>query len=1015
MSTPKFNLSDPRLTAYALGELGADETKQIEQWLETSPAGREHIQLLRELCSTVSGALQAESVMAPSPRVQAAIDSALAGTSTALAEASSEAGLTTTALPATAVESTRNRSLMSIAGLVGAVALVVTASVTMQPSGPSHIAKNADAVSAPNVTPHFFGDLTSDFSTDLGESEKLADPSIALRSVVNGDGTTVTSGGVQSDDLSRLHATLSNGPAPQPGAAKGKEGKNIESSGGGIVKEVEDLRLLLTEEEHLVRGGVSGKQTVTEFGLVTPQNSSLGRPTSFARPNILHRFVVPGNGTNSGNGQEKTIAEQQLTRAYTTNAPTQEQAPAPAPITATPVLVDGEINGGTATDGRRLPVDSLATRLSSQLAEDADRPVGLTIQQPRGLSEGVPLGWRSANMAWDDGSWAFSSAAASKAPAAVPYFAYRSKREFFELKKRTYQAESYAPIVENEFLTPKKQPYSTFSIDVDSGAYANVRRFLHNNELPPPNAVRLEELVNAFSYDFKQPTKEHPVVVTLDAMPCPWNVGNELVRVGIKAKEFKVDENRPPTSLVFLIDVSGSMSNANKLPLAQSALRLLVEEMGEDDRIAIVTYSNEAVVALPSTNGANKDVILEKIDSLNASGGTNGESGLQLAYKVATENLIEKGANRVLVCTDGDFNIGNSSDQDMFELIEDKRKTNVFLSVFGFGSGNLKDSKLEGIANRGNGHYSYIDRLEEAHKLLVEQLTGTLYTVAKDVKLQVEFNPAHVASYRLLGYENRMLAAQDFNNDRVDAGEMGAGHTVTALYEVVPMNKKTAAETEVDAPRYSEDGKETAKPANEDAEEATDGVKKPAIETKVSPEMMFVKLRYKQPTSDESTKLEIPLILDGDRKVLTDQAWAANVASFGMLLRNSKYKGSATWDDLLKSARAAHEAEPSSERLEFIDLVLRARGLDQRSKGVKPATPPEMTSLNSRDRARCGERYQLLLDKVLRPEDLNAFGHFYEFGYRKGDQFEGASGLPDGHWVYVYPHWYIWEKSSAMN
>lgn len=577
---------------------------------------------------------------------------------------------------------------------------------------------------------------------------------------------------------------------------------------------------------------------------------------------------------------------------------------------------------------------------------------------------------------------------------AYPYFTHRGPADFFGEAsiQKIASNESYAPIKENEFLAAKESPYSTFSIDVDTGAYANIRRMLHNNIMPPPNAVRLEELVNSFDYTYEQPNEEHPVAITLNGMPCPWDASHDLVRVGIKARDINA-KDRPPTSLVFLIDVSGSMKDANKLPLAQSALRLLVNELDEGDRIAIVTYSSNARVVLESTT--EKETILAKIDELTAGGSTNGSDGLRMAYDVATKNLIEEGANRVIVCTDGDFNVGPSSDNAMFELIEQKLKSGVFLSVLGFGTGNLKDSKLEGIANRGNGHYSYIDQLEEANRVLVEHLTGTLYTVAKDVKLQVEFNPGYVESYRLIGYENRALADRDFNNDQVDAGEMGAGHTVTALYEIVPVEKREVAPEGVDALRYGK------KPVEDPATE-------PVEEVKDVDEVLFVKLRYKQPQSDESVKLEVPLSREALNEANPDTSWASNVASFGMLLRESKFKGNATWDELVKRTQSQlDKGDVHEQRLEFLDLVLRARGLWRRANGLHPEMPPEYTSLEAREKAQC-KKYQDLLDKILRPDDWHAYGSFFEFGHRRGDGFEGAEGLPDGYWVYVYPHWYVW-------
>jgi Ca-activated chloride channel family protein len=348
-----------------------------------------------------------------------------------------------------------------------------------------------------------------------------------------------------------------------------------------------------------------------------------------------------------------------------------------------------------------------------------------------------------------------------------------------------FRTEGYASITENPYRLTAREPLSTFGIDVDTASYANVRRFLNQGQLPPAGAVRIEELINYFSYDYPQPEWDLPFSVNAEVAGCPWHEGHRLVRIGLKGREIEVDD-RPAGNLVFLLDVSGSMRAGNKLPLVKAALRLLVERLNSHDRIALVVYAGASGLALPSTPADQRETILSALDNLQAGGSTNGAEGIELAYQVARENFVPGGINRVILCTDGDFNVGATSDSELVRQIEDKAKTGVFLSVLGFGMGNYQDSKMQLLADKGNGNHAYIDSLGEARKVLVEEMAGTLLTIAKDVKIQVDFNPAHVAAYRLIGYENRMLKAEDFRDDTKDAGEIGAGHTVTALYEIIP-------------------------------------------------------------------------------------------------------------------------------------------------------------------------------------------------------------------------------------
>lgn len=473
-----------------------------------------------------------------------------------------------------------------------------------------------------------------------------------------------------------------------------------------------------------------------------------------------------------------------------------------------------------------------------------------------------------------------------------------------------HNTEAYDAIEDNPFRETKGNELSTFSIDVDTASYANVRRFLQSEQLPPAGAVRIEELVNYFGYDYPQPTNGQPFSVNVEVSKAPWAPQHELVRIALKGLEIPKGD-RGPANLVFLIDVSGSMQPENKLPLLKRSLKALVENLAPDDRVAIVVYAGSSGLVLPSTSGKNKTRILEALDNLEAGGSTNGAQGITLAYQTARENLLKGGNNRVILCTDGDFNVGVTNQSDLTDLIERERASGVFLSVLGFGEGNLKDSTMEKLADKGNGNYAYIDSFTEGRKVLVEQMNSTLFTIAKDVKVQVEFNPARVAGYRLIGYENRILAKEDFNDDRKDAGEIGAGHTVTALYEVVPTGQPLPNRPSVDPLKYSE----PSPTAN--------------IDRKASGDLLTVKLRYKAPDGDTSKLIEVPV---KNTPMAFDEAspdfqFAAAVAAFGMKLRNSPYAGDLSWSEIQKIARRNLGEDPGSYRAEFLTLIEKAARL----------------------------------------------------------------------------------------
>ena len=433
-----------------------------------------------------------------------------------------------------------------------------------------------------------------------------------------------------------------------------------------------------------------------------------------------------------------------------------------------------------------------------------------------------------------------------------------------------FNTEDYDGIVENRFLAVKDNPLSTFSIDVDAASYSNVRRFLNNGQLPPAGAVRIEEMINYFHYDYPQPEDGKPFSIYTELSEAPWNKDHRLVLVSLQGKKVST-ENIPASNLVFLIDVSGSMEDVNKLPLVKQSMKLLTDQLREKDKVAIVVYAGSAGLVLPATSGANTQTIKDAIERLTAGGSTAGGAGIKLAYSIARQNFVQGGNNRIILCTDGDFNVGASSDDDMERLIEQERKSGVFLTVLGYGMGNYKDNKMQKLADKGNGNHAYIDDISEAKKVLVSEFGGTLFTIAKDVKLQVEFNPSKVQAYRLIGYENRMLNKEDFNNDKKDAGELGSGHTVTALYEVIPVGVKSNFIEKVDPLKYEDKAKQ--KTANN------------------SSELLTIKFRYKDPAGEKSKLTEHPVV-DGHIALNNTSGnfrFAAAVAQFGMLLTHSEF------------------------------------------------------------------------------------------------------------------------------
>ena len=474
-----------------------------------------------------------------------------------------------------------------------------------------------------------------------------------------------------------------------------------------------------------------------------------------------------------------------------------------------------------------------------------------------------------------------------------------------------HNTEDYDFIKENRFLEVNENPLSTFSIDVDAASYSNMRRFVNNGQQPPKDAIRIEEMVNYFNYEYPDPDNKHPFEMITEISDCPWKSENRLLHIGLQGKRIPT-ENLPASNLVFLIDASGSMSSPNKLPLLKASFKMLVEQLREQDRVAIVVYAGAAGLVLPSTSGANKTAIKSALDRLSAGGSTAGGAGIQLAYKIAREQFVKDGNNRVILATDGDFNIGASSDAALVRMVEKERESGVFLTVMGYGMGNYKDNKMQKLADSGNGNHAYIDNISEAKKVLVNEFGGTLFTIAKDVKLQIEFNPAQVKGYRLIGYENRMLNKEDFNDDKKDAGELGSGHTVTALYEIIPAGGKSDQLGSVDKLKYQK-------------------VTKPKRANGASDELLTIKFRYKQPDGKKSRLIEKAV---KDTRVSLGNSsnnfrFSAAVAEFGMLLRDSEFKGEATYAQAAQLAHSAKGSDPNGYRAELIRLIEAIQSLEE--------------------------------------------------------------------------------------
>ena len=848
MSDNSFNLDDPKLTAFVLGELDETERTEFQQQIDANGGLRSAVDELRGFTELLESSLTSEAAPALTPQqrqqVQAAARTAASAaiTPTETAEATAEAVVSTDGMARPSVarpDAVESRSTW-VGGLVAATLLIGLGCWSLL----SGIQRD-EALESESLAKDMERNSTKTFAAEDGDKSTLRSESV------------VAAAKLDADDA-QLEATFADRAAPFDEFGRKSEREHTPNEPNASNLATQDG---LTQA---ARSGFSGRK-----------NSGFGLPG--------------GGGRASGDGTLPIPSSRPESKTRSSTRPT-------APVAATPSPAGSVANGRVALPGQQ-----------------AGKPGGRRL--PSSPQPSVPSGPFSAARP-GEGKPSVALARGRQASEPDPGKVDAKPLEGqVEAIRKAPNAESYQQIVENPFVVPNsvETARSTFSIDVDTGAYSNVRRFLTNNQLPPANAVRVEEMINYFKYDYPNPDDGRPFSVNVEAAVCPWNLDHQLVRIGLKGREIP-KEDRPPSNLVFLIDTSGSMRDPRKLPLVKTSLGLLVDNMTEDDRIAIVTYSGKAGLMLQSTSGEHRDSIRVAINQLNASGSTNGGEGIQMAYRTAIENFYEGGTNRVILCTDGDFNVGIDDHNELIKLIEEKRKSNVFLSVCGFGAGNLKEKKLEQIANKGNGTYSYIDNKREADKVFVQEMTGTLYTIAKDVKIQVDFNPSKIGAYRLVGYENRRLANRDFNDDKKDAGEIGAGHRVTALYEIVPPQSvaklKAATEDTNDPPKYFK--KQEGKPVD-------------------SNELLTVRLRYKMPNGDKSTLIEQPLA-DVKQPGMTSPEfdWAVSVAAFGLMLRDSQFKGQASFDlisELAMGAKIAKDKDETERRQEFIVLVEKARKL----------------------------------------------------------------------------------------
>lgn len=865
---------DSRITAYVMGELSADDATRFEKELSENEELRQAVDQADELTRQLGDLFSSE---APNTLDEQRREKILAATQT----------------PPQTVELSRagngRGARRMIVGLLAAAAgVMVVVGVVAE--------KYHNVMVASFQTDHFQTDHAAEFEEmpmDEADDSSLAfdampESELALQQVEaleRQSDTSVASGkGLAANGLGATTVTMSDNVTEFP-------------------------RLEVAEESLFAELPVDAEanRSVQDFEVVEPQASPAVRMQ-------MRRSVVPADAKMSS-AQPDSIQPapaqpapaKPASRAYVVPgaeasgpaAPGDAAQPSPSPMPASPAPV----SGGTPILSKKLSLEASRRVLGQEVKELRDEQEALLPSSAREAVTKYYKGLRKQDAP------APELTASSRALDFVP----EGETDGLELLPGYRDGDRFDPLVENEFKQVIEHPLSTFSIDVDTASYSKVRRTLVEGRLPRPDAVRIEELVNYFGYEYDAPAKdaEDPFATDVTITSCPWNEGHRLARVAIQGKRLE-PASRPPCNLVFLLDTSGSMNRPNKLPLVIEGMKMLTEQLGKEDRVSIVVYAGSAGMVLDSTPANKKRKIIKALSQLSAGGSTAGGAGIQLAYATARDHFIKEGVNRVILCTDGDFNVGIRSTDELVRLIQDESSDGIFLTALGFGMGNHNDAMMEQISGKGNGNYAFIDTANEAHKVLVHQTDATLVTIAKDVKIQIEFNPRFVSNYRLIGYENRVMAKEDFNNDKKDAGEIGAGHQVTALYELVPVADKNDQDSGVDPLKYQKSRELT---------EAASGN-----------ESMTVKLRYKQPDGDTSKLIELNVVDDEQSFEQSDSdfQFASAVASFGMLLRNSQFAGNWSLKDVIKTAKANLGEDEFQLRREFVELAEKAALLSGR-------------------------------------------------------------------------------------
>ncbi len=905
MSIEKYSWQPWQLTAYVVGELEPEVVRQIETTAASDPKLAAEIDAIRSTIAQVTQLYQHETADIQPTQLKALQATAPDSLTSTMAHTNQDAQPVSVAQPMATSRSNR----LAWIGLLAMSASLLIAVYMATPSATSWLLSRNDFKPLDEAKQS----LPNQPVTKLEPSQTPAvqEPVPAANPVANSAGAEIAATG----SLENLNEELGLFGDVQVEHVEELDLAIVRGSKADVerVKGVIDSVRVLESTKPTMGADVSDAQDVSGSGKNFLELPAALKSTVRARNEELARERASGEQKALSDGEAvRTLqtAASQLTSEATTLA--RQQAPS-----------SGSENAGN----QPFPVSNEADRRRAEFFDRMKASGSMAAGLPGGGQGGYGIAGNGMSVAETQSQIdAFGSETGKPQPDNDP-------RVELSLGKKRVEAESrigrfalestttdrFEPIYENPFTQVGKEPLSTFSIDVDTASYVKARQFLlQSRRLPPANAVRIEEFVNYFEYEYTGPKNaDEPFGAYLAVTDCPWQPEHKLVRIALQATKIDV-QDRPKANIVFLLDVSGSMDEPNKLPLVKESMRMLVEQLGENDRVAMVVYAGAAGCVLESTTGDHQDLILGALDKLNAGGSTNGGQGIQLAYDLARDHFIPGGINRVILCTDGDFNVGVTSTDALVNLVAKNAKSKIFLTVLGYGMGNTNDAMMEQISNRGNGVYGFVDSRREAQRQMVKQLAGNLMTVAKDVKIQVEFNPARVSAYRLIGYENRVLAAEDFNNDKKDAGEIGAGHRVTALYEVEPVEAAGARQDRapVDNLRYQQKAV-AAQPLviTESAE--------------LSNELLVVKLRYKQPEGDSSKLLTFPLEDQSKEfaNVDRDFKWAATVAEFAMLLRNSKHKGSATWSGLLEQADEAAGVSPDGTRQECLDMMRIAAGL----------------------------------------------------------------------------------------